>query len=157
MQSLFSQRPLPCEAYHCCSFQCFSSFQGLPFHASISCALQTTSDTCTQGYKGALHNAHLETIMSASGNVTTCIKQQICQPLGGHSIWAAAPPLAPNADSSPSQLPIIMLLAPVDSDSLFRSATVVSMHKNWQLHCHTCHICMHAWVKAEWLLCIPVT
>lgn len=77
-----------------------------------------------RGYKGALHNAHMETIMSASGNASTCIKQQTCQPLGGHSIWAAAPPLPITADSSPSQLPIIMLLAPVDSDSLFRSAAV---------------------------------
>ncbi|DBA90918.1 TPA: hypothetical protein ACH3X1_016125 [Trebouxia sp. C0004] len=76
------------------------------------------------GYKGALHNAHLEALMSASGNASTCIKQQTCQPLGGHSIWAAAPPLPPTANSSSSQLPIIMLLAPVDSDSLFRSATV---------------------------------
>ncbi|DBA69331.1 TPA: hypothetical protein ACH3X2_012908 [Trebouxia sp. C0005] len=75
-------------------------------------------------YKGALHNAHLETIMSASVNASTCIKQHTCQPLGGHTIWAAAPPLALTADSSPSQLPVIMLLAPVDSDSLFKSATV---------------------------------
>ncbi len=86
--------------------------------------------------------------MSASGNASTCIKQQTCQPLGGHSIWGAAPPLPPNADSSSSQLPIIMLLAPVDSDSLFRSATVVSIHNKLQQDRHTLHVCTHAWVKA---------
>ncbi len=113
----------------------------MPFCASSSVPLKPY--LVPQGYKGALHNAHLETIMSSSGNASTCIKQQTCQPLGGHSIWAAAPPLPPNADSSPSQLPIIMLLAPVDSDSLFRSATVVSIRNKLQLHCHTSHTCMH--------------
>jgi len=136
------------EPKHTFPFQMFSPCQGLLSCAFISCAVQTTSDTHTQGYKGALHNAHLETVMSASGNASTCIKQQTCQPLGGHSIWAAAPPLPPTADSSPSQLPIIMLLAPVDSDSLFRSASVVSIYNKLQLDRHTLHVSTGAWVKA---------
>ena len=49
-----------------------------------------------------------------------------------------------------------MLLAPVDSDSLFRSAAVVSIHTK-QLRRYTSHICMHAWEKAGVLLYIPVT
>lgn len=143
MQSLFSQTPLPSKAYHRCSLQLFVSSQGLPFHASIICAPQTASGTCMQDYKGALHNAHLETIMSASVNASTCIKQHTCQPLGGHTIWAAAPPLALTADSSPSQLPVIMLLAPVDSDSLFKSATVVSIHKKLATALPHISACMH--------------
>ena len=63
-------------------------------------------------------------------------------PGGGHSIWAAAPPLPPTADSSPSQLLTIMLLAPVDSDSLFGSAAVVSIRIKTAAAPHT-SACMH--------------
>ena len=129
---------------------CFSPFKAYPSCAFMSCAIQTTSGTCSQAYKGALQNAHMETIMSASGNASTCIKQQTCQPLGGHSIWAAAPPLPITADSSPSQLPIIMLLAPVDSDSLFRSAAVVSIHiKAAAAPPHIAHL--HACMGKSWI------
>ena len=86
-----------------------------------------------QEYKGAVHQAHLETVMSASGNSSSCIEQQTCQPLGGHSIWGAAPPFPPSPLSASSQMPIIMLLAPVDSDSFFRSATVVSVKTSHRL------------------------
>ena len=80
----------------------------------------------TQGYNGVLQYAHLEAQMSAKSNSSTCIQQDTCQPLGGHSIWGAAPPLPPHDESASSQLPIIMLLAPVDSTAFFKSETVVS-------------------------------
>ncbi len=41
-----------------------------------------------------------------------------------------------------------MLLAPVDSDSLFRSASVVSIYNKLQLDRHTLHVSTGAWVKA---------
>ena len=80
-----------------------------------------------QEYRGVLHHAHVETEMLAKDNSSTCINQRTCQPLGGHSVWGAAPPLPPQADSASHQLPLIMLLASVDSDAFFRSATVVSI------------------------------
>lgn len=84
--------------------------------------------------------------MSASGNSSYCIEQQTCQPLGGHSIWGAAPAMLPFADSPPSQLPIILLLAPVDSDSFFRAATVVNIHTTVHSDCIAHHVMVVVYV-----------
>ncbi|KAL3160725.1 hypothetical protein ABBQ32_010635 [Trebouxia sp. C0010 RCD-2024] len=87
-------------------------------------AAHRAAHNAQQGYSGVLHYAHVEAEMSARGNSSSCINQDTCQPLGGHTIWGAAPPLAPTAASTASQLPIIMLLAPVDSTAFFKSDTV---------------------------------
>ena len=108
-----------------------SRFSALCKACQVQCVtLQHTINDITlctdrQGYSEVLHYAHLEAQMSAKANSSTCIQQATCQPLGGHSVWGAAPPLVETA-SSP--LPIIMLLACVDSTAFFKSATLVSGH-----------------------------
>lgn len=83
--------------------------------------------------------------MSATANSSYCIQQQTCQPLGGHSIWAAAPPLAEPQNDGHDNMSLVMVLAPVDSTAFFKAKTVVGCT------CTTCtagyHIpvrCCHA-------------
>ena len=75
-----------------------------------------------QAFKGAVHHARLESVMWGADNSSACIQSQTCLPLGGHSVWAAVPPLQAGAPARQ----IVLALAPIDSAAFFRSKAVVS-------------------------------
>lgn len=57
--------------------------------------------------------------MAAAGNSTQCIQRAACLPLGGHSVWAALPPLP--ADAGADARPLLLVLAGADGDALFHN------------------------------------
>jgi len=70
-----------------------------------------------QGGPRAPHMAELRAPMAAAGNSTQCLQRAACQPLGGHSVWAALPPLP--ADAGADARPLLLVLAGADGDALF--------------------------------------
>lgn len=64
--------------------------------------------------------------MTGEANSSYCLAQQTCQPLGGHSVWASAPPMGP-LQRAPAPMPLIMVLAPMDTTAFFKAGTVVNM------------------------------
>jgi nicastrin len=89
------------------------------------------------GASTAINVARMELTMEATGNSSTCIDSKTCYPLGGYSIWAALPPLPPppmlstdGEDTRPLEeqeklntLPTLLVIAQIDSTSLFHSLT----------------------------------
>ena len=61
--------------------------------------------------------AELRAPMMASSNSSHCIAERTCLPLGGHSVWAALPPLP--ADETADRRPVVLVLAGTDGDALF--------------------------------------
>lgn len=55
--------------------------------------------------------------MQAEGNSSTCLEQRTCEPLGGHSVWAAMPPYP--ADGGIDGLPVTLIVAQMDGIGLF--------------------------------------
>lgn len=79
-----------------------------------------------QGYSGAVHMAELGLYMQGTANSSHCIQQQTCQPLGGHSVWAATPPLL--SETSPKDnMPVILVVAAADTVAFFHDAAKVCM------------------------------
>lgn len=70
-----------------------------------------------QDFKGALHIAKLDNSMFAEINSSSCLAAGSCQPLGGHSVWAAMPPFP--ADGSIDGLPVILVISQADGIGLF--------------------------------------
>ena len=77
-----------------------------------------------QGFTGALQTALLDTTMAGKHNSTACLAAGACDPLGGHSVWAALPPFA--AGATESDLPLVLVLAQMDGSGLFHEEIVVS-------------------------------
>ena len=50
----------------------------------------------------------------------------LCLPVGGHSVWAAMPPLL-NTTGAAGNLPITLVLASMDSAALFHDSVVVRL------------------------------
>jgi hypothetical protein len=81
------------------------------------------------GESTAVHVARMELHMQATGNASSCINDKTCYPLGGYSVWAALPPLPPlyNQRAGPNkmenQLPTLLVIAQIDSTSLFHRLT----------------------------------
>ncbi|GAX78406.1 hypothetical protein CEUSTIGMA_g5848.t1 [Chlamydomonas eustigma] len=93
-----------------------------------------------QNYEGALYQADLTMSMYAEHNSTYCLLAQGlgCQPLGGFSVWASIPPMAPlipnltntavlrsgqGALVAPSSKPITLVISQINSVSLFHDYT----------------------------------
>ena len=76
-----------------------------------------------QGFRGPLNVAELDASMFATGNASACIAAGSCQPLGGHSVWAALPPLA--KPGSEDAKPLTLVLAGVDSTAFFHDRAKV--------------------------------
>ena len=75
-----------------------------------------------QGFNGPLHEAELDATMFAAGNASACITQGSCLPLGGHSVWAALPPMPVSGGDSK---PIVIVTAGIDSTAFFHDRTKV--------------------------------
>lgn len=75
-----------------------------------------------QGFRGPVHVAELDATMWAAGNASACITQGTCLPLGGHSVWAALPPLPASGSDN---RPILLVAAGVDSAAFFHDRTKV--------------------------------
>ncbi len=77
-----------------------------------------------------MHMAELEAGMAAEGNSSACLEARTCLPIGGHSVWAAMPPLAAaDPDGTRPQeddLPITLVLASMDSTAFFQPEALVS-------------------------------
>ena len=81
--------------------------------------------------------------MYAAGNASACVAQGTCTPLGGHSVWAALPPLPRGGRDD--GLPITLVLAGVDSTAFFHDAAKVFRHTLSLPSCKhiwQCHIVM---------------
>lgn len=84
-----------------------------------------TDHVCQQDFEGALHTAVLDHSMFAEGNSSSCLEAGTCQPLGGHSVWAAMPPFPSNGSSD--GLPITMILSQTDGIGLFHDLIKVKL------------------------------
>ncbi|KAL3698397.1 hypothetical protein R1sor_012473 [Riccia sorocarpa] len=75
-------------------------------------------------YEYPLHVAEFDMVMQSTKSGThdsvSCLREWACLPLGGYSVWSALPPL--NA-SAPTENPIVLVIAAMDSASFFRDAT----------------------------------
>lgn len=94
-----------------------------------------------QAYNGRLHHATVDSTMWAKTSSTRCIQDQLCQPLGGHSVWAALPPFPQGTKGAPTELPITLVLASIDSNGLFHSKLKVPFVQAagmWALHVASC-------------------
>lgn len=67
----------------------------LSLHTFLPHYLHTFPPPPRQGFKGAQYWGTMTMDMSASSNSTFCLEMRNCKPLGGLSIWAAVPPMAP--------------------------------------------------------------
>ncbi|KAK9823947.1 hypothetical protein WJX72_006597 [[Myrmecia] bisecta] len=76
-----------------------------------------------QVFLGALHWGELDSSMLAQHNASACLAAQHCYPLGGHSVWAALPPLQQAQPAAASQ-PVIMVVAQMDTTAFFHDAAV---------------------------------
>ena len=74
-----------------------------------------------QGFRGPVYVAELDDRMYAAGNASACIAAGSCMPLGGHSVWAALPPVPPAGDAKSTTL----VLAGVDSTAFFHAQAKV--------------------------------
>lgn len=102
--------------------------------AAAADAQTRAQQNARQAFKGAVHHARLESAMWGADNSSACVQSQTCLPLGGHSVWAAVPPLRAGAPAKQ----IVLALAPIDSAAFFRSKAVVStMHgiTGWSAPC----------------------
>ncbi|KAL2608334.1 hypothetical protein R1flu_026907 [Riccia fluitans] len=77
-----------------------------------------------RNYEYPLHVAEFDMVMQSTKSGThdsvSCLKEWACLPLGGYNVWSALPAL--NA-SAPTENPIVLVMAAMDSASLFRDAT----------------------------------
>lgn len=77
---------------------------------------------------GPLHVAEVDGTMMARGTSAQCIEQSTCRPLGGHTVWAALPPLPlqPSETAMPEGLlrqgprNVVLVTAQADTDSFFK-------------------------------------
>ncbi len=85
-----------------------------------------------QGIAGAVHQGELKVEMSARHNSSACVAAGACLPLGGHSVWAALPPLPPagakGAGEPQEALPVTLVVASIDAGGLFHDSVVVSLY-----------------------------
>ncbi|KAJ7533501.1 hypothetical protein O6H91_13G052200 [Diphasiastrum complanatum] len=63
----------------------------------------------------------MQTTKSATHTSESCLNERSCLPLGGYSVWSSLPPL--NVSSTSSNKPVIIVIASMDSASLFRDQT----------------------------------
>lgn len=63
--------------------------------------------------------------MFAEGDSGSCLHRGTCEPLGGHSVWAAMPPFP--ADQPTSDLPLTLVLAQTDGIGLFHDLIKVKV------------------------------
>ena len=75
-----------------------------------------------QGFKGVQSVAQGDASMAGTRDSAYCLKQGTCQPLGGHSVWAAFPPF-PQAPQAPKD--IVLVTAGMDGTGLFHDAIQV--------------------------------
>jgi nicastrin len=73
-------------------------------------------------FSGTLYQAYMSLKMEAKLNSTNCLANGNCLPLGGHSVWAAMPPINPNETDSK---PITLVVAQVDSNDVFHDLVQV--------------------------------
>eukprot|EP00884_Botryococcus_braunii_P020474 jgi/Botrbrau1/710/Bobra.160_2s0033.1 len=84
-------------------------------------AIARASSNKASAYNGRLHYATVDSSMQAKASSPRCIQDQSCQPLGGHSVWAALPPFLQGTEGPPADLPITLVLASIDSNGLFHT------------------------------------
>lgn len=89
--------------------------------------------------------------MAAEGNSSACLKDRTCLPIGGHSVWAAIPPL-PAAGSDPREdvLPVILIVANLDSTAFFQPEALVRP----DLKPRPCTFCIAIFMHIRWKLCL---
>ena len=88
---------------------------------SLSQQLQVSqAQLCIQGFEGALHTATLNNEMSGEHNSSHCLRLGQCDPLGGHSVWAAMPPFSfGRTGKKGDNLPTTLVVAQMDGVGLF--------------------------------------
>ncbi|KAK3155217.1 hypothetical protein QOZ80_2BG0200390 [Eleusine coracana subsp. coracana] len=82
------------------------------------------NEKTTNGYQPnvAEFDLVMQTTKSQTHDSASCLKEQTCLPLGGHSVWASLPPIK-NA-SAEHQKPIILTIASQDASSFFRDRSL---------------------------------
>lgn len=71
--------------------------------------------------------AELEAGMAAEANSSACLEARTCLPIGGHSVWAAIPPLpAAGSGQWEDSLPITLVVAHMDSTAFSQPEALVS-------------------------------
>ncbi|KAK3159038.1 hypothetical protein QOZ80_2AG0144890 [Eleusine coracana subsp. coracana] len=82
------------------------------------------NEKTTNGYQPnvAEFDLVMQTTKSQTHDSASCLKEQTCLPLGGHSVWASLPPIK-NA-SAEHQKPIILAIASQDASSFFRDRSL---------------------------------
>ncbi|XP_020395732.1 nicastrin [Zea mays] len=78
------------------------------------------------GYKSnvAEFNLVMQTTKAQTHDSASCLKEQSCLPLGGHSVWTSLPPLKNGSTGHPK--PLILAIASQDSASFFRDRSLGS-------------------------------
>ncbi|AQK55159.1 Nicastrin [Zea mays] len=78
------------------------------------------------GYKAnvAEFDLVMQTTKAQTHDSASCLKEQSCLPLGGHSVWTSLPPL--NNGSTEHPKPLILAIASQDSASFFRDRSLGS-------------------------------
>ncbi|XP_062222083.1 nicastrin [Phragmites australis] len=76
------------------------------------------------GYKANVGEFDLvmQTTKTHTHDSASCLKEQSCLPLGGHSVWASLPPI--KNESTEHQKPIILAITSQDSASFFRDRSL---------------------------------
>lgn len=89
---------------------------------NIELVSRMTPCVTAQGFRGPMHVAELDAPMFAAGNASECLNQGSCLPLGGHSVWAALPPL-PVSGGDKRQ--VVLIAAGIDSTAFFHDRAKV--------------------------------
>ncbi|PWZ03928.1 Nicastrin [Zea mays] len=78
------------------------------------------------GYKAnvAEFDLVMQTTKAQTHDSASCLKEQSCLPLGGHSVWTSLPPLKNGSTEHPK--PLILAIASQDSASFFRDRSLGS-------------------------------
>lgn len=83
-----------------------------------------------QGMSGPLNVARMRLTMEGAGNSSACLAARTCLPLGGHSVAGALPPLR-NATGPGGNMPLILVLAAMDTTAFFHEKAQVRAYSAW--------------------------
>ncbi|KAF8389207.1 hypothetical protein HHK36_025900 [Tetracentron sinense] len=64
----------------------------------------------------------MQTTKAGTHDSESCLQEQSCLPLGGHSVWSSLPPI--NISSSKWTKPLLLAVASMDSASFFRDKSI---------------------------------
>ncbi|KCV68901.1 hypothetical protein H696_04320 [Fonticula alba] len=85
---------------------------------SLRAILHGARSNAGLNFKGdRLHAIEMRSFMHATGSSGQCLRRKQCDPLGGHSAWAASRPLGPGASKPQS---FVLISAALDTNAFFQ-------------------------------------